>query len=66
MMIDRESDFMREEYNISELNPRKNPYASRLKKQITILSARLCCQYETAPDILAVGRTENYDCQNNT
>ena len=27
---------MREEYNISELNPRKNPYASRLKKQITI------------------------------
>ncbi|MBQ9542652.1 MULTISPECIES: BrnA antitoxin family protein [Ruminococcus] len=27
---------MREEYNINELNPRKNPYASRLKKQITI------------------------------
>ncbi len=27
---------MREEYNISELNPRRNPYASRLKKQITI------------------------------
>lgn len=27
---------MRSEYNISELNPRKNPYASRLKKQITI------------------------------
>lgn len=27
---------MRDEYNISELNPRKNPYASRLKKQITI------------------------------
>ena len=27
---------MREEYNIRELNPRKNPYASRLKKQITI------------------------------
>lgn len=24
---------MRDEYNISELNPRKNPYASRLKKQ---------------------------------
>lgn len=27
---------MREEYNIKELNPRENPYASRLKKQITI------------------------------
>ena len=27
---------MRDEYNISELNPRKNPYTNRLKKQITI------------------------------
>ena len=27
---------MRDEYNIKELNPRKNPYADRLKKQITI------------------------------
>ena len=27
---------MREEYNINELNPRKNPYTNRLKKQITI------------------------------
>lgn len=27
---------MKDEYNIRELNPRKNPYASRLKKQITI------------------------------
>ena len=27
---------MRDEYNIRDLNPRKNPYASRLKKQITI------------------------------
>ena len=27
---------MRDEYNIRELNTRKNPYASRLKKQITI------------------------------
>lgn len=27
---------MRDEYNIKELNPRKNPYTSRLKKQITI------------------------------
>lgn len=27
---------MREEYNIKNLNPRKNPYVSKLKKQITI------------------------------
>lgn len=27
---------MREEYNIKELNPRKNPYTKTLKKQITI------------------------------
>ncbi|MBR2855441.1 BrnA antitoxin family protein [Candidatus Saccharibacteria bacterium] len=27
---------MREEYDITSLNPRKNPYAKRLKKQITI------------------------------
>lgn len=26
---------MRDEYNMKELYPRKNPYASRLKKQIT-------------------------------
>lgn len=27
---------MREEYDIKKLNPRKNPYAKKLKKQITI------------------------------
>ncbi len=27
---------MREEYDIEKLNPRKNPYSNRLKKQITI------------------------------
>lgn len=27
---------MREEYNIKELNPRKNPYSKRMKKQVTI------------------------------
>ncbi len=27
---------MREEYDIKALNPRKNPYAGRLKKQVTI------------------------------
>ena len=26
----------REEYSISQLNPRKNPYTNQLKKQITI------------------------------
>lgn len=29
-------NIMREEYDIKNLNPRKNPYSSRLKKQITI------------------------------
>jgi len=27
---------MREEYDIENLNPRKNPYAKKLKKQVTI------------------------------
>lgn len=27
---------MRDEYDINALNPRKNPYAAKLKKQITI------------------------------
>lgn len=27
---------MRDEYNISELHPRKNPYTQSLKRQITI------------------------------
>ncbi|MDO4719913.1 MAG: BrnA antitoxin family protein [Peptostreptococcaceae bacterium] len=27
---------MREEYNIEDLNPRKNPYAKFFKKQVTI------------------------------
>ena len=27
---------MKKEYDIKNLNPRKNPYAKRLKKQITI------------------------------
>lgn len=29
-------DFMREEYDIKNLKPRKNPYAKKLKRQITI------------------------------
>ena len=31
---------MREEYDIEKLNPRKNPYANRLKKQIPISIAK--------------------------
>ena len=27
---------MRDEYDIKDLNPRKNPYSGKLKKQITI------------------------------
>ena len=27
---------MREEYDIKNLNPRKNPYSKRIKKQVTI------------------------------
>ena len=27
---------MREEYNLSKLNPRKNPYTNRLRQQVTI------------------------------
>ena len=27
---------MREEYDIRNLNPRKNPYSNRIKKQVTI------------------------------
>ena len=27
---------MRQEYDITNLNPRKNPYSNRVKKQITI------------------------------
>lgn len=31
-----EVEIMREEYEIEKLNPRPNPYAKNLKKQITI------------------------------
>lgn len=29
-------DFMREEYDIEKLNPRKNPYAERLRQQTPV------------------------------
>ena len=32
----KKTDEMKKEYNISELNPKKNPYAKKLKKQISI------------------------------
>ena len=31
-----DGDCMREEYDIKRLNPRKNPYTKKIKKQITI------------------------------
>lgn len=34
--MEREAVTMRDEYDIENLNPRKNPYTNRLKKQITI------------------------------
>jgi len=40
-----EKDEMREEYEIGKLNPRKNPYAKRLKKQITINIANDVLEY---------------------
>ena len=36
---------MRDEYNIEELNPRNNPYAGRLKKQITAKIVWQQCGY---------------------
>ncbi len=36
---------MREEYDIEKLNPRKNPYAAKLKKQITININNMAIDY---------------------
>ncbi len=36
MTFDRKVIMMRDEYDIKNLNPRPNPYADKLKKQITI------------------------------
>lgn len=36
---------MRDEYDIAELNPRKNPYANQLKQQITINLNRSTVEY---------------------
>ena len=33
---------MRDEYDIKNLNPRKNPYTKKLKKQITINIDNYC------------------------
>ena len=62
---------MREEYNIDSLNPRKNPYTNRLKKQVTIninedtieyfkqLSAQYGLPYQTLINLYLT------DCANN-
>lgn len=36
MINSDDEDTMREEYDIKNLNPRKNPYSNRLKRPITI------------------------------
>ena len=36
IMNSQEVVFMRDEYDVKKLNPRKNPYSNRLKKQITL------------------------------
>ena len=36
---------MKEEYNIEELNPKKNPYAKRLKEQSTIQISPVVMNY---------------------
>lgn len=36
---------MRDEYDIEKLNPRKNPYAERLKQQVTINLNRETVEY---------------------
>jgi predicted DNA binding CopG/RHH family protein len=35
-MTGTEANEMKDEYDISKLNPRKNPYTNRLKRQVTI------------------------------
>ena len=43
---------MREEYDIKNLNPRKNPYAKHIKKQVTILEiSRLPSKYYEISDV---------------
>lgn len=44
-----EYDTMRDEYDIDALNPRPNPYAKELKKQITI---------KIAPTVITYFKTE--------
>lgn len=41
----REVKRMKEEYDIEKLNPRKNPYSKRLKKQVTINIDRDTIEY---------------------
>ena len=45
ILSERMVNVMREEYDIEKLNPRKNPYAEKLKKQITINIDRSTIDY---------------------
>ena len=49
---------MRDEYDIKKLNPRKNPYASMLNRQITISIDR-----STADYLEAQSETAGIPCQ---
>lgn len=63
---------MREEYDIKNLNPRKNPYAKKLKKQVTIninidtieyfktLSNRSGIPYQTLINLYLTDCAENH------
>ena len=62
---------MREEYNIPDLHPRKNPYAKKLKQQITInintdtvayfktLAERMGIPYQTLINLYLTDCAEN-------
>lgn len=46
---------MREEYDIQNLNPRKNPYSNRVKKQVTInLDGEVIEYFKTQSESLGI------------
>ena len=57
---------MRDEYNIDELNPRKNPYAKMLKKQVTInLDADTVDSFKVQSNISGIINLYLRDCVSN-
>lgn len=46
---------MREEYDITQLNPRKNPYAKTSKKQVTInLDEKVIAYFKNQSDAVGI------------